>query len=150
MTIYFARSGNAVKIGFTASHAWLRTKNLQTACPGEITIIRAVEGGKDVEDRLHKQFADRRLRRRGEWFEYCPTMMGDLGLVDLPTAPPVQPTPAPKKDELLELLIEVRDAWVSWHGAVAPWAPGLMRPQHRGNAAPMESDRQAVRPTAAG
>ena len=71
--IYFAlaRELNALKIGVT-NDIWRRLDLLQTGCPVKLEMIAAEDGGKDREAELHQQFM--LLRRRGEWFDYAPTL----------------------------------------------------------------------------
>lgn len=62
--VYFIRLGNRIKIG-TSRNLAARLRTLQ---PEELLGLLA--GGRDVEYRLHVQFAGHRVV--GEWFEDCP------------------------------------------------------------------------------
>lgn len=81
MAIYFAKAGDAVKIGYAANIS-LRLPFIRTGNPEEVVLLRALEGGKAAERALHARFADLHIRR--EWFRYSDEMLGDLGYRDLP------------------------------------------------------------------
>jgi hypothetical protein len=83
MPVYFIRSGDdgPVKIGVSWNPA-ARIKSLAEASPVALRIIRVVDGNHQIERQLHARYKS--LRLRGEWFLFCPTMMGDIGLADLP------------------------------------------------------------------
>lgn len=63
--VYFARRGDAVKIGRTTSLVG-RMRSLECAHDADLRLIAAIPGGADVEAELHLRF--RTLRIRGEWF----------------------------------------------------------------------------------
>lgn len=66
-TVYFVKyPGRLIKIG---TSAWIpgRVGELQAAIPQEISVVGVMCGGPEMEQRLHKEFAD--LRVRGEWFK---------------------------------------------------------------------------------
>lgn len=67
--VYFIRDefSGRVKIGFTKNLAE-RLGMIQGGCPGKITLIGVVRGGKAVEAALHLAFAE--YRTRGEWFVF--------------------------------------------------------------------------------
>ena len=50
MTVYFAKAGNAVKIGFTKD-VQKRLPFLQCGSPFQIEIVRLVEGGAELASR---------------------------------------------------------------------------------------------------
>jgi len=56
-----------VKIGYSANMD-SRFRSIQASCPLELRILQTWPGGAELEDELHKHFAD--YRRRGEWFEF--------------------------------------------------------------------------------
>lgn len=62
--VYFARIGNAVKIGTTGNIS-LRLSNL-----GQPELLGCMAGGFAEERRTHKRFT--RFRLHGEWFADCP------------------------------------------------------------------------------
>lgn len=64
--VYFLRSGNAVKIGFS-TNLRERQRSIQTACSEPAFICRVIEGDMDTERAFHKRFAEYRLK--GEWFD---------------------------------------------------------------------------------
>jgi hypothetical protein len=74
MPVYFARAGSdgLVKIGFSR-HVAARIAKLATFSPVPLTILRVIEGDYQVEAWLHRHFS--RLRRNGEWFEFCDDML---------------------------------------------------------------------------
>ncbi len=89
MTVYFARAGDAVKIGMAKSVA-SRLRSLQTGCAQPLSLIREVDGGASVERWLHGQF--RHLRMVGEWFRFDPTML-TIDPPNLGLAPVFKPAP---------------------------------------------------------
>lgn len=70
---YIARVGEAgpVKIG-ESTHPKHRIAAIQAQHYQDITIIRTFRGGT-TERWLHRHYAH--LRLRGEWFQFCPTML---------------------------------------------------------------------------
>jgi hypothetical protein len=83
MPVYFIRAGETgpVKIGWSHNPV-ARIRALDEGSPVPLRIIRLVDGDHQTERELHRRYRSLKLRR--EWFLYCPTMMGDLGLADLP------------------------------------------------------------------
>lgn len=69
MSVYYVRSpaSGMVKIGF-ATDARARFSKIQTDTPEKLILAAIEEGGKDVENDRHVDFAS--LRVRGEWFRY--------------------------------------------------------------------------------
>lgn len=67
MTIYFAKMGEWIKIGYTAGEASKRIAQLQTGQPQKIELIGTIEGERDAESGLHQEFAE--FRGNGEWFK---------------------------------------------------------------------------------
>lgn len=68
--VYFIagdRSG-LIKIG-CADDPRGRLADLQCGSPVKLTLVGTVEGGREKERALHKQFAS--VRRHGEWFGAC-------------------------------------------------------------------------------
>jgi len=65
--IYFIEEGGGtyVKIGYSTNPK-KRLPDLQPGNPRELSIIRIVPGGKDLERALHAMFSS--TRRVGEWF----------------------------------------------------------------------------------
>lgn len=63
--------GGPVKIG-KARSVEKRLAALQTAHPYKLTVIATIQnGGREMERKLHRRFADRRLN--GEWFDIAKT-----------------------------------------------------------------------------
>lgn len=83
MPVYFIRVGETgpVKIG-VSNNPQARLKAFDTHSPVPLRLIRVVDGNRHTERQLHERY--RSLWLRGEWFLYCPTMEGDLGLSDPP------------------------------------------------------------------
>ena len=70
-TIYFVQAQppyGPVKIGYTRRGAPVRVAEGQTFSADEITILAETYGTMDDEKKLHRVFADQRIR--GEWFAH--------------------------------------------------------------------------------
>lgn len=65
--VYFIRSGESVKIGFTRD-VKKRHQQLKTGDPNKTTILASVPGTRDTEAYFHQMFAE--YRTTGEWFRY--------------------------------------------------------------------------------
>ena len=63
--VYFIEAGDFIKIGFATSPL-SRVQTIKTGCPLPIKIIYHERGGRNLERKLHRQFAH--IRSRGEWF----------------------------------------------------------------------------------
>ncbi len=63
--VYFIRSGDLIKIGYT-SDLEERKRNLQVNNPTIVEIIKTIPGGYQEEQQLHQKFAH--LNKTGEWF----------------------------------------------------------------------------------
>jgi hypothetical protein len=81
--IYFVRCGKLdwVKIG-TASDIAVRVQELQSGSPFPLRLTAVLDGGRDVEARLHKRFA--RERGSGEWFALSPRLRAFIGKKTIP------------------------------------------------------------------
>lgn len=64
--VYFIRSGDHVKIGFS-SNVRSRLNTIRTACAEDTFVCHVVPGTPRKERVYHKRFAQYRVR--GEWFE---------------------------------------------------------------------------------
>lgn len=64
--IYFIRSGNLVKIGYTAGNPEVRLKKLQIGSPTKLTLAGTIEGDNVIERQLHWRFKSQ--HSHGEWF----------------------------------------------------------------------------------
>ncbi len=66
--IYFLQSGEGgpIKIGHTEGHVNWRLRSLQHSSPYELRILGVEEGGRNMEQMLHRQF--KAYRFRSEWF----------------------------------------------------------------------------------
>lgn len=65
-SVYFIHNGEAIKIGVSANPQ-KRLASLQTSYHKPLTMLAVIDGGRDVESRLHAKFDEFRLS--GEWFE---------------------------------------------------------------------------------
>lgn len=81
MPVYIIRAGEhgPVKIGF-AEDVRLRLTKMQADNHERLTVLRVLVGGQQEESELHLRFAAQRMR--GEWFEFSPELLGDLGIPD--------------------------------------------------------------------
>lgn len=70
--VYFVEASGRVKIGYTRD-IHKRISALRTAIPGELRLLRRIDGGRSIEKWLHKQFGAQRLN--GEWFRFHPDML---------------------------------------------------------------------------
>ncbi len=88
MPVYMIRQGERgpVKIG-TAKDVARRLGTMQSGNHERLILLRMFEGGVAEERLLHKAFADHRIT--GEWFSWTQTMLGDVGLSEIATQPPV-------------------------------------------------------------
>ena len=63
--IYFIKSGNYVKIGYSKEPKQ-RLKELQTANPLKLTLMGTIPGTYSTEKALHSLY--NKYKKRGEWF----------------------------------------------------------------------------------
>ena len=82
MPVYLIRSGadGLVKIGFSDT-VHKRISQMQVGSPDRLTILRILDGGRELEAALHAWFKPNRVR--GEWFTFSEDMLSDLGAADL-------------------------------------------------------------------
>lgn len=73
MAVYFVHDDHSdwLKIGFS-ENPWGRMSKMQADCPGELTLLAILQGGRDVEAEVHQRFAS--ARERGEWFRFTPEL----------------------------------------------------------------------------
>lgn len=64
-----------IKIG-CATDVRARIALLQTGCPYPLWLMGYVHGGRDLEQQLHRKYADRRMR--GEWFRWAEDLEHEL------------------------------------------------------------------------
>lgn len=83
MPVYFMRAGanGAVKIGHS-ERPFNRMRTLQSSVPDPLSMMRVIEGDKELEKAMHARFRD--VHIHGEWFHHHPDMTADLGAKDLP------------------------------------------------------------------
>lgn len=74
--VYFVRSGDRVKIGFTRSIR-SRIRSLQTSNAERLEILLVVPGAEGTEKFFHERFADNRVG--GEWFTLIGTLADFVG-----------------------------------------------------------------------
>jgi hypothetical protein len=72
--VYFARSGDVVKIGRAIDPA-ARLRDIQTMHAGELELLTAVATHATLEGALHARFAHLRTRAKGEWFRLEPDLV---------------------------------------------------------------------------
>lgn len=74
MRVYFIRAGTdgPVKIG-VAENLASRLSCLQSGNHEKLKLIRALDGGRQIERRVHARFGH--LHIRGEWFQFCSSML---------------------------------------------------------------------------
>lgn len=74
MAVYVigADGSPAVKIG-TSTNPARRLASMQTSTPFALSLLATFDGGHELEQALHREFADQRVRR--EWFDLSP--LGD-------------------------------------------------------------------------
>lgn len=71
--VYFVSDGDAIKIGFTSNGVDRRLEALRNGNPREIKVLATMRGTMDDEKRLHRRFAEYRVR--GEWFKAAPELL---------------------------------------------------------------------------
>lgn len=79
MTVYFAQMGSSgpIKIGVVRrGDIASRLKNLQMACPEELTLLGTIEGAGEQERWIHARFSESRLR--GEWFSPSEYVLAEI------------------------------------------------------------------------
>jgi len=67
--VYFARSSDYVKIGFTRGSVQSRVRAIHYASPSNVELLGSIPGSNWLERALHFQF--RHLRVKGEWFQFA-------------------------------------------------------------------------------
>lgn len=74
MPVYFMQGvdGGFIKIGYSFNVAY-RLKQLQCISPVQIKVLATIEGEKEFESFLHKEFAG--CRHHGEWFHPTQSLM---------------------------------------------------------------------------
>lgn len=78
--VYFIRSGDRVKIGFTTHDPRERLRELQTGNPTRLELLGAAWASMHAEQQLHRRYAAQRVG--GEWFDltdaHVTEAMGEL------------------------------------------------------------------------
>lgn len=124
--IYFIRADSAIKIGYSVNPE-MRLGELQVGAQHDLELLGVMHGEREDEGKLHKQFAN--LRIRGEWFRAERVLLDFIEVAaeaieprpEPAHAPP--PPPAVRRDPIsaeakatIANLINLRDA----HGANTP------------------------------
>jgi len=91
LKLYFLKSGNAVKIGYSTNPRG-RLHSLQTGCSEPAFFAKIIPGRRADEARFHKRYAEYRLR--GEWFDLRGSLARYLERCNAP-APFPEPIVAP-------------------------------------------------------
>lgn len=124
MAVYFIHDAlsNMVKIGW-ADEPWRRMCQMQTGCPGDLTLLALEPGFPEREFELHRQFAQDRAR--GEWFRHSETLANYIVALGPPARPRTYKTP---KAEMIARLREATgaafqtcDAWVERGSIPGPY-----------------------------
>lgn len=68
--VYFARLGDLIKIGISKDPA-------RRARSFNAVLVGTMDGDREIESALHREFAD--LRVRGEWFRAEPRLLSRIG-----------------------------------------------------------------------
>lgn len=85
MPVYFIQNEfGDVKIGFSKEPV-KRLSELQSGTPGDLELIRVIDGERPTEKWLHDRFSDLHINR--EWFRFDPEMM----TARPPEEPPEEP-----------------------------------------------------------
>jgi hypothetical protein len=88
--IYFARAGEAIKIGFSTKTEE-RIASLQTAHFDTLHLLAVIDGSQKDERALHHKF--RHLHIRGEWFRAEPDLIAHIDFLNGKPAPePIRAT----------------------------------------------------------
>lgn len=84
--VYFARGvgTDKVKIG-TSVKINSRLRDLENSSYGPLELIACVSGGRSAESRMHKRFAEYRIR--GEWFRFEGKLKAYIDALPKPTKP---------------------------------------------------------------
>lgn len=77
-SVYFIHNGEAIKIG-VSTNPQKRLASLQTSYHKPLTMLAVINGGRDVESKLHTKFD--KFRLSGEWFEDHKTIRKYIDLV---------------------------------------------------------------------
>lgn len=84
--VYFIQCGStgAIKIGISRN-PWRRITKMQSDCPGELSLLATLAGGRDEEEALHTRFAEARIR--GEWYSPTAELLDLVGSLPTPARP---------------------------------------------------------------
>lgn len=82
MSVYFIRAGstNMVKIGFTDRDVESRLRELQTANPEPLKIIRVIPGDEHVEQKYHLRYWQ--YNKSGEWFDLPENIIQEIEQIE--------------------------------------------------------------------
>lgn len=68
-SVYVLRVGEFVKIG-VALDVSRRLETIKSSCPYPVELLKVIDGGRELEARLHQMFD--RFRHHHEWFHAVP------------------------------------------------------------------------------
>ena len=108
--VYFIQSGEYVKVGYTANLK-SRYKQYVTENPNPVYLLATINGGYDIERKIHKQLKD--YKHRGEWFVYTDIVKQKIALIIKENALNVEPPRAKaKRDKYkhLKTLLALKEA----------------------------------------
>lgn len=77
MAVYFVQCAESklIKIG-SSLRPFARIRGLQTGCPGDLAILKIIDGDQSLEFSLHERFSGE--RSRGEWFRPSPELLAAI------------------------------------------------------------------------
>ncbi len=83
--VYFLRNdaNGAIKIGMSRRPV-TRIGSIKTASTDPITVLGVIEGDRQVEAALHREFAH--LKLKGEWFRGAPELLSHIAKISRPLA----------------------------------------------------------------
>lgn len=117
--VYFVAHGHRIKIGTTANLKQ-RLRDISAHLVGELVLIAAIDGGRDVEAAIHKLLKPHRLK--GEWFSDCPEVRSLIASLQATGLEAIAGTYVPKQDHtpvgpkiepdpILRGLVRLRQLW---------------------------------------
>lgn len=108
--IYFIQSGEYVKVGYTGNLK-SRYKQYVTENPNPVYLLATINGGYDIERKIHKQLKE--FKHRGEWFVYTDQVKEKIALIIKENILNVEPPRAKvKRDKYrhLKTLLALKEA----------------------------------------
>lgn len=93
-SIYFLKSGEAIKIGYSADVA-ARVREISIYQPLEPELIGTMPGGRSLEEAIHVFLRQHRIK--GEWFRDCAEVRGTITDLIARGGPAVDFSPPPRR-----------------------------------------------------